>query len=185
MITKTCIVCGKEFKVSPSHASMRKRCSRTCYGVSKRRIVGETKQCNKCKKILPRSEYSKDAHAPGGLYRFCKSCHIETNRQYRINNREYYRKSRRDYMRKYRIGNANGDHKNVKNKRPYPVDECCEICKREKHLRLGYHHWDDNHPELGIWACKPCHDMCGGIEKGLDIKYKTIKQSIINTQVNR
>ena len=50
------------------------------------------------------------------------------------------------------------------NKRPYPLDERCELCRRKKNLRrkgltrLAYHHWDDSDLSKGIWLCGKCHN---------------------------
>ncbi len=84
----------------------------------------------------------------------------------------------RDYARKHRLP-LNGTTMVVE-KRPRPDN--CEVCGCTP-KRLDYHHWDDNHPELGIWVCKTCHDMCEGIEKGLDKRYLIVKQSILDLQV--
>ncbi|MBA7641873.1 hypothetical protein ES703_49558 [subsurface metagenome] len=38
----------------------------------------------------------------------------------------------------------------------------CELCsgrkgKRNKPIRLEYHHWIPKRPDIGIWLCYPCH----------------------------
>lgn len=43
------------------------------------------------------------------------------------------------------------------NKRPYPIDNLCELCDTEKPLFLKYHHWDDADFGKGIWVCQACH----------------------------
>ena len=46
------------------------------------------------------------------------------------------------------------------NKRLWPGK--CELCTVEG--RLGYHHWDDNNPSLGIWICIRCHQFVEFVE---------------------
>ena len=52
-------------------------------------------------------------------------------------------------------------------KRPYT--NACELCGSEL-TRLGYHHWDDNEPSLGIWLCAGCHKYAEGFDKALGDK---------------
>jgi mannosyltransferase OCH1-like enzyme len=57
--------------------------------------------------------------------------------------------------------------------------------KNDSIARLYYHHWDDNHPEFGIWVCMPCHSIVEAIEKNLIEEiitdYENMK-GIINAQ---
>lgn len=39
-------------------------------------------------------------------------------------------------------------------KRPKP--EKCELCEGTT-KKMGYHHWDDEHPSHGMWLCYHCH----------------------------
>jgi len=62
----------------------------------------------------------------------------------------------------------------VNGRRPKP-DEC-ELChKKVKGRGLGWHHWDDEKPELGLWLCWSCHRFVGSIEKGKHEKYLRLK----------
>jgi rubrerythrin len=40
-------------------------------------------------------------------------------------------------------------------KRPHP--KFCEVCGNPYIKRLGYHHWDDNDKNKGVWVCRKCH----------------------------
>ena len=51
-------------------------------------------------------------------------------------------------------------------KRPNPIPGQCELCK-ERPLKLQYHHWDDNHPQRGLWVCPTCHYFVEGVDSGL------------------
>ncbi len=63
-------------------------------------------------------------------------------------------------------------------KRPYPLTACCELCGESGRL-LGYHHWDDNNPKLGLWLCPHCHILAGKTEKGITSdKYLKLKEEI-------
>ncbi len=61
----------------------------------------------------------------------------------------------RDWYRKF-IVYGKGDKVLKGNKRPYPTDDKCELCKRK--VFLVYHHWDDKDVSKGMWICHPkCH----------------------------
>jgi len=45
--------------------------------------------------------------------------------------------------------------------------ETCELC-HEAHITLYWHHWNDQHPELGLWLCSRCHRFGEGVDYGLD-----------------
>jgi IS30 family transposase len=67
-------------------------------------------------------------------------------------------------------------HYHIK-KRPYTG--YCELCKKVI-SHLAYHHWDDEHPELGMWLCIPCHQFCEGLEHGLQAsRYLELKDKVI------
>lgn len=61
----------------------------------------------------------------------------------------------------------------------------CELCGANyDKIKLDYHHWDDETPELGIWVCYKCHRFVEGIEYGLssekymDLKIKIIQETL-------
>jgi len=77
---------------------------------------------------------------------------------------EHYRKMKRENTR----GRLCINGKSIKvRKRPRP-DGICELCGREAN-KLDYHHWDDEHPEQGVWVCYKCHWLCECIDHGEDI----------------
>ena len=50
-------------------------------------------------------------------------------------------------------------------KRDYPKENKCELCGLEK--QLGYHHWNDSQPSLGMWICHSCHYSAESVERYL------------------
>jgi len=58
-------------------------------------------------------------------------------------------------------------------KRPYP--DSCELCGKKK-KRYDWHHWDDEHLELGLWLCISCHKFAEGVEQDLLERYLNLKQ---------
>jgi len=59
-------------------------------------------------------------------------------------------------------------------KRPYTG--VCELCGKSP-LRLDWHHWDNSHPEHGMWLCYgQCHIFAEKVELGLVEKYKELKE---------
>lgn len=106
--------------------------------------------------------------------RICKKCQREYVRAWGKSNperkRKYLRKwySRnpnymRNYMREYMRTNYIS-HIRVPKKRQRP--ESCEVCGRQP-KRLAYHHWDDEHPEVGIWVCIFCHIIAETIDSAV------------------
>ena len=91
---------------------------------------------------------------------------------------EYPRVNRpnRKWDRENRLGvHINGKYHKIRvKKRPYP--EACEMDGREN-IQLQWHHWDNEHPEYGLWLCGRCHKFAEGLEKGLTVaKYKELKE---------
>lgn len=75
-------------------------------------------------------------------------------------------------------------------KRPYLG--ICEICGaldqnlggKRKGSKLDWHHWDDKHPEFGLWLCFYCHRLAEAVEKrGITVDhlslYLALKQNIM------
>jgi len=56
----------------------------------------------------------------------------------------------------------------------------CEVCGKEIQdtKYIGYHHWDDDLPAVGIWVCNGCHKMVEGIDRGLIEPYLTLKAKV-------
>jgi len=94
----------------------------------------------------------------------------------------------RDYCRQHYL-KINGKMVQV-DKRPRP--ECCEICGRQ-HKLLGYHHWDDEKLEKGIWVCIKCHGIAeiydallDGGKKKSSVYYRTLAKTykILKDQIS-
>jgi len=125
----------------------------------------------------------------------CKKCSYKKNKprtyKWRKKNyqkwREYQNKwnrehkdRKREWNRRHHLTTKGGKSIYGLNKRPYPKDGCCELCGR-KVTTMDYHHWDDNHLDMGMWLCKQCHRFAEVVEQnGEQIlrKYKQLKQNI-------
>jgi hypothetical protein len=163
-----CSECGKAFMVPQAHIHKRFTCSNICSGKRKTRIYIEAvkerieKPCYTCGKILPLNDYYKHNQKPDGRSPVCKKCQVINNRKTRDNNIDKYREKERNKMRKTRISQNRKDIHGIKNKRPYPVPQRCEICNEEK--RLVYHHWNNNNFSKGMWICQKCHNAAHWLE---------------------
>ena len=70
----------------------------------------------------------------------------------------------------------------VYGRRPKPSE--CEFCgKWAKGRGLGWHHWNDDHPEWGIWLCWSCHRFAGSIERGKHERYLKLKDKAIRGEL--
>lgn len=129
------------------------------------------KKCIECNKLFT-TKYNFQI--------FCSTkCRVYNWRKkmdYNKYHREYYKKNREKIKERQRnrsrnknlsavINNEIVTFRNIK-KRHYPIDKCCEVCKKEK--KLDYHHWGKiNQKEIikGIWVCHPCHMIIEHFEK--------------------
>lgn len=112
-----------------------------------------------------------------------RECATNWREQNRERYRELHRKFKeshpgyeKDYHRKYII--TQGNSRIRANKRAFPTDNCCEVCG-EYRDRLEYHHWDDEHPCLGLWLCSWCHHMAEKVDKGLHVVYLREKHGMV------
>ena len=122
------------------------------------------------------------------IIKYCRVCRVELTRDNTILSvrkagdhicRKCYQVYVTKYIRLHRIGTErNGKFITLwGNKRPYPLDKRCEICKREK--QLGYHHWDDANLMKGMWICNGCHYVANGAEKLKTVnEYFNLKEKI-------
>ena len=95
--------------------------------------------------------------------------------------REKARDKRRQMKALHVHTTINGVNKQyrVDGRRPKP--EACELCGKlcnEETSRngLGWHHWDNDHLEWGLWLCTICHMMANEIEKGKVKKYLELRK---------
>lgn len=94
--------------------------------------------------------------------------------RWKMDNREQYNETQKEYNRQHSL-TINGKRVRL-NKRPRP--NACEVCGIVVD-RLDYHHWDDEHPCLGLWLCLSCHKMAERIDKGLHITYLREKHGMV------
>ena len=103
---------------------------------------------------------------------------VPTDRKYRAK-REWYLRNREQVLARHRQSWLSGKWKHLL-KRQYPGQ--CELCEAKVKL-LHYHHWDDAHPEVGVWLCPQCHRYAEGFDKAIDNerlldKYQLLVQDI-------
>jgi ribosomal protein L37AE/L43A len=79
--------------------------------------------------------------------------------------KEYQRKSRARNRKHVLVSSKLNGKKIVYhglNKRPYPYH--CELCNKPMLRRLGYHHWNDKRPQVGMWLCQRCYGLAEAID---------------------
>ena len=95
---------------------------------------------------------------------------------------ENYRKNRQkilERMRSYQRNNmlhSNGKWMVVRKRLWTGICELCDKNCEELKRKLFWHHWNDEHPEWGIWVCYRCHAVAERIDKGLHTKYLELKE---------
>ena len=125
-----------------------------------------TKQCFKCKKILPLSSFYKHPKMTDGRVNKCKECNKKDVKENRLNKIEYYRsydskrgsRQTKENLQKYRKDNpkkyaAHLLFNNAKRK-GFIVELPCEICGNTK---VVGHHDDYNKPLNVRWLCQVHH----------------------------
>lgn len=175
-----CAHCGKIFLSPPSHKIKRRCCSRICAGLVKRLQLATHYRCYKCKKMVAAEDFHRNNSRSNGRCSRCKKCQLIDNFEYRGKHREKVRTYTRNYRRRTRIGQGGikPSFSRVQNKRPYPQDECCELCRRHRPMKLVYHHWNDQNFALGIWICRPCHSGVHFVERVGAKPYLNLKKRI-------
>lgn len=136
------------------------------------------RRCCRCGQWKQEDQFSRNKTQSGGLNYWCKACYKE----YYERNRERIRLYHKKYHREKRLTTKmEGKVVTISvRKRPYPAGDTCELCGRESR-RLCYHHWDDTHPEWGMWLCNLCHIKAEFIEAGKDVAYRELKEVICRT----
>lgn len=124
------------------------------------------KFCKKCKELLTKSNWY-DCLKKSHTY-YCKKCWVMIKKK----------RARERY-----ISLSNGGYV-IGNKRKYPKDNKCEVCKRGKPKikLLVYHHWDTKNFLRGLWLCNKCHMIANGLEYPKLLKRKLTK---CMTEINR
>ena len=75
---------------------------------------------------------------------------------------------------------VNGARRRVRvdGRRPKPRE--CELCHKIPRFgarTMHWHHWNNEHPEWGLWLCGRCHLFADMIEKGLTAsRYEELKE---------
>ena len=126
-----------------------------------------TKQCFKCKQILPLDNFYAHPRMADGRVNKCKECNKKDVRNNREKNIDYYRdydrkrgsRQDKDYLKKYRALNP------IKNKARALVNyairighikkQPCEICGTK--IMIEAHHYDYAKPLDVNWLCHIHH----------------------------
>jgi hypothetical protein len=149
-------------------------------------------KCIKCgKELIPNVTWNP-SHVKDNWH-ICKECFNKRLRE-KYRNNPQIRERQRIYRRTnylsvlennrnyYRSNFLRTKHKLIRvNKRPF--QNVCELCGKIIYKNAKYHHWDDKHPEKGIWVCIPCHYVVESWEKcheNLIEKYLKLKEEIEN-----
>jgi 5-methylcytosine-specific restriction endonuclease McrA len=83
------------------------------------------KQCVKCSKIKPLTEFYKDSRTTDGLYCSCKKCHDKRSRNWAKNNIQQFKEYQEKYIKKWkkenpeRVRELNKKHYNKISKTPF------------------------------------------------------------------
>lgn len=106
-------------------------------------------------------------HNDPGYYVRVRAFGKASTLKYQEERKAYARNRWREIGRVTILGTLNKDGKVVRvkiNKRPYPG--FCEVCKKKQEKYLNYHHWDDQNPGRGVWACMTCHRIIEIFDSG-------------------
>jgi len=82
----------------------------------------------------------------------------------------------RAFRRLHRLKTADGQVLSGLNKREYT--NYCEICGKLQPMKLHYHHWNKNNPNMGMWICFSCHHFAEACDKGYTETYEQKKKQI-------
>ncbi len=91
-------------------------------------------------------------------------------------------RDRAAYMRQWfktKVGTSrNGKtvYLNAPYKRSKP--DKCELCNRTTKY-LGYHHWNDSNPSVGLWLCAHCHIFAEHVENSMIHVYQVAKRRAV------
>jgi len=124
------------------------------------KIGSKIKYCSKCKVKLDNKNWSK-------FYRRIKQYKCR-----KCDNKHIHEWDRKHILTTF----INGKETILKgNKRPYPKDQKCEICKEVRKF-LIYHHWDDKDISKGVWCCPfECHGLAETLDKNILLGNKYLK----------
>ena len=129
------------------------------------------KECKKCKEIKSLAEFYKDKRHKDGLMSWCKGCHNEVSKIYKLNNKEKYSEYQKEYMKR-----TDSDHKfrdalrAVYSAKGNGTISCCycAICG-EKEGCHAHHPFKNYRNKLGvIYLCLKHHKMVHKYENCVD-----------------
>ena len=131
-----------------------------------------TKQCNRCKKDKPLSEFSKDTWSTDGLHNWCKDC------------MKAYRKQRHNDPEAKQRDNAGSSNRMLKRNYGITLDEydrllkqqggVCAVCGKPPNGRRL--HVDHNHKTGKVRGllCSGCNVALGAVDDNMNVLQKLI-----------
>ena len=111
----------------------------------------------------------------GGRWRQDSELRKAYSHKYYLEHRDKIRRQQKQRQRNFYLFTGGKRHI-LTCKRPF-VDYC-EVCGTTGTI-LPYHHWDDNHLDIGIWLCMGCHKMAEAVDRGLHKVYLKKKREIL------
>ena len=158
-LTFNCKFCGREYH--PFRKSLG-YCSRICW--HQRNSLEKTKQCIKCKKILPkRNFWFRSNRRFGARMSECKKCQSERAKKWREKNPNEAKN--REIQRSYGISLK--DYLEMKEKQQL----LCAICKKKEILVIDHNH--KNGIVRGL-LCQSCNHLLGNAKEDISILKKAI-----------
>jgi hypothetical protein len=127
-------------------------------------------QCNNEFKLLREGANSR-------ARKFCSELCSKEHERLRALSYSKLHPTKKEWYRNNVLGMGNGKSIIVRKRHFVGI---CELCGKSIESRPQWHHWDDNHPEQGIWVHYRCHRVCEAVEFDLDgvlmEKYKCLKK---------
>jgi len=103
----------------------------------------------------------------------------EWNKRYYDKDKEKSKERKRCYNRQHYLKIDGKYVRHDKGLRP----KLCQLCN--KFPARDYHHWKNGDAILGLWVCPYCHKLCEGVDKGLDIAYRALKEMLTQTKLTQ
>lgn len=132
------------------------------------------KECKECGRMLPESEFNKDAGAKDGLQSRCRECFSKYNKERYAANKEKFKADVKKYKEenpekvfwtRMKIAKEKPTRKNyyravdaaLKAGVLFRPDHCSGCGCSDKEHRIEAHHAMYDDPLEVIWLCTPCH----------------------------
>lgn len=171
------ITCPHEIRPKKNCRECKRESQKRCYAKHREQYVKERREYNQTHRLELRRKckeyYQTHKEQCRESMRKYRQTHKEEYKEYFSKYHQRHKKQRRESTLTLKNGKIiRGLHKR------YPEDGRCMLgelclCKKLKYKynRIVWHHWDDNHPEWGLWICWSCHWIMEQVEKMGDEKF--------------